>query len=310
MKKTVKIIAVVLAVLLVVGSAAVYCAAALIYNSNFDERITTTGRKNYDIEDFPSITRERHTFESDKKQTLVGYLYKSADESIEQRGVIVFAHGFGAGGQRGYMDIFEFAANNGYYVFAYDATANDESEGDAVGGLPQGYIDLDHAISYAQTVDEIKDLPFVLMGYSWGALSVTNVLNYHPEVKAVAALAGCNRSMDLIEYEGCKMAGEKAKLLIPFAALHEFFKYGKYAFSSSLKGFANSDCGIMIVHGDVDMTVPIRYGYDLYYEKYGTDERFEFVKYDDRGHDIMVKSNGKLDEELMSRIIAFFDGNI
>lgn len=60
---------------------------------------------------------------------LVGHLYESADESIEEKAVIVFAHGSGAGGQIGYVDIFNYMAQNGYYVFAYDATANDESEG-------------------------------------------------------------------------------------------------------------------------------------------------------------------------------------
>lgn len=290
-------------ILLAAGAVALYCVAASIYSDNFNCRFTTRGLQAYDIADFPSMTRGRHMFKSNKGQTLVGYLYKSA----EARGVVVFAHGFGGGGQRGYMDVFEHLTRNGYCVFAYDATANDESEGQAVGGLPQGYIDLDHAISYVQTIDEISELPVVLMGYSWGGLSVTNVLNYHPEVQAVAALSGWNRSMNLIEYRGRQIVGDRIKLLLPFIAAHEFFKYGEYAFSSSMKGFENTDCGVMIVHGQWDETIPIEYGYNLYYEQYGNDERFEFIKYDNRAHDIFRTSSGKLDTELMDRIVAFFD---
>ena len=210
------------AALLLACMIVLYCVAVSIYQGSFNYRCTTSAENAFTMEEFPELTRERHTFISNKKQTLVGYLYENNDETMEEKGVVVFAHGLGGGGQIGYLDIFDYMTKNGYYVFAYDATANDESEGDVVGGLPQGFIDLDYAISYAQTLDEIKDLPFVLMGYSWGGLSVTNVLNYHPEVKAVASLAGWNESMNLIDYQGCQMVGNVAKMLLPFASVYEF----------------------------------------------------------------------------------------
>ena len=46
-----------------------------------------------------------------------------------------------------------------------------------------------------------------------------------------------------------------------------------------MKGFENTDAKIMIVHSDDDSTIPIEYGFDLYYEAYGDDERFTFKKY-------------------------------
>ena len=208
------------------------------------------------------------------------------------------------------MDIFNYFSSCGYYVFAYDATANDESEGDVIGGLPQGIIDLDYAISYAQTLDQIKDLPFVLMGYSWGGMSVGNVLNYHPEVKAVATLAGWNKSMNMIDYRGCEMVGGVAKLLLPFASVYEYTKYGDYAFSTAMKGFKNTDCEVMIIHGEQDDTIPIEYGYETYYKKYGDSDRFVFKKYEDRDHIVMRDADGNHDMALMSEIVAFFDANI
>jgi hypothetical protein len=62
------------------------------------------------------------------------------------------------------MDCANYFAQNGYYVFAYDATGTDESEGNGVGGLPQGVIDLDYAISFVEESKEIPDLPIVLFG--------------------------------------------------------------------------------------------------------------------------------------------------
>lgn len=294
----------------VAGNVALYNLAVSIYDGSFNYRYDTTEEDAFDIAEFPGMTRERHTFTSYQGQTLVGYLYEPVDPAVEEKAVIVFAHGLGGGGQRGYMDIFDYMTSRGYYVFAYDATANDESEGDVVGGLPQGFIDLDHAIDYAYTVEEIADLPFLLMGYSWGGLSVVNVLNDHPEVEAVAALAGWNESMNLIDYRGQQMVGGVAKLLLPYAMVYEYVLYGDYSFHTAMKGFAGSDCDVMIVHGELDDTIPIGYGYDKYYKKYADNDRFTFKKYADRDHGVMTNAEGELDLALMGEIADFFDQSL
>lgn len=304
------IAAIILAVVLIGGSIGLYALAVSIYDGSFNYRCTTGEEDMFDISQFPEMTRRRHTFTSNNGQTLVGYLYEQADPALEEKAVIVFAHGLGAGGQTGYMDMFDYFTAQGYYVFAYDATANDESEGDVIGGLPQGFIDLDHAIDYAYTLEEIRDLPFVLVGYSWGGLSVANALNYHPEVEAVVSMAGWNKSMDLIEYRGCQMVGGVAKLLLPFASVHEYLMYGEYSFSTAMKGFAASDCEVFVVHGELDDTIPIGYGYGTYYEKYGADGRFTFKKYDDRDHSLLDCADGSRDVALMEEVVAFLNRSL
>lgn len=293
---------------LVVAAAGLYSLSASIYDGTFNLRCTTSQRDTFEIAEFREMTRQRHTFRSNRGQTLVGYLYENPE--VQKKAVVVFAHGFGAGGQRGYMDLFDYLAKRGYCVFAYDATGNDESEGEVIGGLPQGIIDLDYAIDYAYTLEEISGLPFVLMGYSWGALSVGNVLNYHPEVKAVATLAGCNQTLDLIEYHGRQKVGAAVKLLMPFARLHEFFRYGKYAFSTAMKGFANSDCTVLVLHGAKDDTVPMEYGYDLYMKKYGDDPRFTFVKYENYDHGLPHNAYHLLNTDVMEAVVEFFDNSL
>lgn len=301
-------IALIITAIVLVLCVALYIVAVSIYSGSFDYRCDTDESARFDLAEFPELEREKHSFTTMQGHNLVGYLYGS--KTVEERAVIVFAHGMGGGGQVGYMDIFNFMAQQGYYVFAYDATANDESDGEVMGGLPQGYIDLDYAISYAQEIEEIKDLPFLLMGYSWGAMSVTNVLNYHPEVKGVVSFAGWNKSMDMIDHVGCGMVGPVAKLLLPFASVYEFFMYGKYAFSTSMSGFENSDCPIMIVHGEQDTTIPIEYGYGRYFEKYGECNRFVFKKYEDRDHDVIRDESGNHDMALFAEAAEFFDGCI
>ena len=305
-----RIVLIVLAMMLLISQAALYFVARHIYDERFKGRCTTSFRDSFELSKFETLAASRYTFKTKQGHQLVGYLYQQNDPEFSAKGVVVFAHGLGAGGQNGYMDVFQHLSKQGYYVFAYDATANDESEGENIGGLPQGFIDLDYAIDTVYGIEELQGLPVCLMGYSWGAISVTNVLNYHPEVQAVVSLAGCNRSLDLIEHHGVKMVGKAAKLMMPFAWLHEYLMYGKYAFSTALKGFENSDCKVMIVHGALDQTVPMKYGYDLYFEKYGADDRFVFKKYPYRDHDLVRPYSRSLDDELMDEIVAFFDQSL
>ena len=95
---------------------------------------------------------------------------------------------------------------------------------------------------------------------------------------------------------------------MPFISLYEFATYGKYASSTAMKGFERSDCGAMIIHGELDGTVPIEYGYDIYAAKYENDPRFTFVRYSDRGHvNILPKSSTGFSGELLAQIVAFCD---
>lgn len=91
------------------------------------------------VDDFDGLQCAKYKFSSDKGQKLTGYMYSSGENQV---GIIVMARGFGGGGHNSSMDCADYFARHGYYVFAYDATGNDESEGEGVEGLPQGVIDL------------------------------------------------------------------------------------------------------------------------------------------------------------------------
>lgn len=304
-RKFFPITAIVLIAVLVLGAAALYIAAAKIYRTSFNRRYGSAIPLPGQMEKYPAMTRTRHTFEAMQGHTLVGYLYTDA-QGAQSKAMVVFAHGLGEGGQSGYLEIYDYLVRSGYCVFAYDATANDESEGEALGGLPQGIADMDHAVTYAQNLPETVGLPLVLMGYSWGGLSASNTLNTHPEAAATVAMAGWNDATDLVVRKGTEMLGSKMKLVLPFLRLYERVTYRQYAAGTAMSGFAKSEGGVMIVHGELDGTVPIEYGYDLYYETYAEDARFSFVRYPDRGH-LVYKQSGRLDEELMAQVVAFCD---
>ena len=260
----------------------------IVYEQNFGVRHQTDAALAFHPEDFPGLRRTEHAFLSDKGQTLAGYLYDTGD--TQPKGIVVIAHGFGGGGHNSYMDCANFFAQNGYSVFAYDATGNDESEGNGVIGLSQGLIDLDYAISYLQSQDRFRDLPIMLFGHSWGGYAVTNVLNYHPEVKAVVSVCGFNRASDLLKAQGCQILGPGAKLLAPYIHAYEYLKFGGYSTSSAMEGFRKSDAAVFVIHSQDDTTVPQEYGYDIYHAAYGDSDRFTFVHYTDRGHSNVYRS--------------------
>lgn len=294
MTKKKKVILIILATLVVLFVGTMWFLAAMIYDDNFDDRLETYEPKMFRVDDFDGLSRTRYEFQSDKEQKLVGYMYKAGEG---QKAIIMLAHGLGAG-HNYYMDIINCFAQRGYYVFAYDATGNDESEGQGVIGLPQGVIDLDHAISFVEENNDFPDLPICLFGHSWGAFSASNVLTFHPEVKAVVEVSGWNRASDMFESEGKRQAGAFIYLMMPFVKLHEWIHFGKYSSNSALDGFEASDAAVMVVHSEDDNVVPIEVGYDTFYEKYKDDPRFEFVRFKDKGHNYILNdsSNTYMDE--------------
>ena len=277
-KRIVHIVLLSIIVLIVIGWWA-FCVK--MYNDNFDISAVSYEPLMLHVEDFDGLECRNYSFSSDKGQLLAGYLYTNGDN---QHGIVIIAHGFGGGGHNSYMDAADYFARNGYYVFAYDATAMDQSEGEGLGGVPQGVIDLDHAISFVESNNDIPDLPIVLFGHSWGGYCVSAVLTYHPEVKAVIECSGFNSSSDMFESGGKSQAGSLIYTMTPFIRLHERFKYGKYAANTAMDGFNATEAAVMIVHSADDDVIGIEYGLDKYYKKYKDDPRFTFIRFDDRGH--------------------------
>lgn len=300
-KKIIIVSAILAVLLLIIFLIAPYTIGAILYNSVFGVRYQTTDYLKFYIEDFDELNAERYEFTSNNDQKLVGYHYYI--DNSDSKAVIVMAHGLGSG-HNTYIDVAYYFTQHGYDVFAYDATGNDESEGDGINGIPQGVADLSYAINYINEIEEIKDLPIMLWGHSWGGYCVSAVLNFHPEIKAIASIAGFNRSGDLIQAQGELAIGGFINFMMPYVNSIESIKCGEYSSSTALSGFANSECGVFIAHSSDDTTVPIEYGYNIYYKQYSNDPRFTFIKYSDRGHSNILYSDeyinymGKFTEDM------------
>lgn len=281
------IVTVILCVIVLTPTVVLPAVSAIVYHVNFSQRYETAEWMAFTADDFPGLNVTECRFPSDHGQMLAGYEYRKGEE--EPKGVLILAHGLGGGGQASYVNVIDYFAGCGYIVFAYDATGNDKSEGSCVGGFPQGVIDLDHAIRHVKA-RPYGNLPIVLYGHSWGGYSVCAVLEYHPDVRGVVSVAGCNDSTIMIREQGRIMAGDIIDLLIPYVALYEKIRFGSYAEASAMKGFEKSDAKIMLLHSDDDTTVLPAYGYDIYKEHYGSNDRFTFLRFKDRGHSYLCTS--------------------
>ena len=299
MNKEKKLLRKIITIVLVIALVILPLLSIATYESVFGRRYDSD--PGYIVDSFPGLNSTGYDITSDKGQILKGYHYYMDD--VTPKGVVIMAHGIG-GGHRNYLDLADHLVLNGYTVFSYDATGNDESEGDSMKGLSQGLIDLDNVISFVEGLPEFSGLPILLFGHSWGGYCVSAVLQYHPEVTAVCEVSGFNETTDLFRSTGLNMVGPVIYAMMPYVALYDHLKFGDVASNTAMDGFAASDCRVMIVHSADDDTVPIRYGYDIFYEEYKDDPRFTFVRYEDLGH------NGFLYEENRDefhKVVVFFD---
>lgn len=285
MNKTLKItLVIVAAAIFLLVAAALFLPkiiASAVYKDNFEQRFETYEPMARSLDEFEGLRVSEYTFKSDKGQKLAGYKYY---RDAEPKGAIVIAHGFGGGGHNSYMDIADYFTSCGYVVFAYDATGNDKSGGEAVGGMPQGVIDLDYALRFVKSTDEFAELPIMLWGHSWGAYSVGSVLKYHPDVKAVIMAAGFDSSADIIGYQGRQIAGDAVEFILPYMLDIEKEKFGEYASASCTEGFESSEARVMLIHSSDDEMIPYGDSFGVFQEKFGGNPRFEFVSLENRGH--------------------------
>ena len=326
-----------IALILIIINIFMYILSVYFYNLFFNIRYNTDSKIKFNLEDFPNLKRDEYSFKSNNNQILTGYNYYYNKNNI--KGIVILAHGFGAGSNI-YMDCANYFAKNNYYAFLFDVTGTDESEGKSINGLPQGVIDLDYAISFVEK--EFKGLPIFLFGHSWGAYCATSVLKFHPEVKAVVSLSAFNRSLDLLKANSTKKLGILALIGINYIKIYELIKFGKYANLTSLSSLEDYKSKVMIIQSKDDIMVPEKYGYDIFYNKYKDNPRFKFINLLDRGHikvyynndsnlnknydnyffnkqlsfkkeensklpDNIYKSTNSLDEELFREIIEFYN---
>ena len=220
-----------------------------IYNGQFPrynrhDMTVTAGLRYEDLE--AQYPRSLVSFESGNNR-LQGYVYGLNQE----QGLVVVAHGIG-GGADSYLSQITYFVDQGWRVFAYDATGSFDSEGKTTKGFPQALIDLDAALTYINSQSEFDNLPILLFGHSWGGYAVTNVLHYDYEIAGVATVSGANSPMEMIIEQGRRMMGGFINIQYPYLWLYQRILFGETTSLNAVDAINRSDVPILIIHGTED----------------------------------------------------------
>lgn len=255
-----------------------FAAATIVVSVNMNEQF---GRGDYTPQQFTNNYYYEH-YENDYPRVnvsftsgenmLQGYIYGAEND----KALLVFAHGIGSG-HESYMKSLLWFVDNGWRVFAYDATGSGSSGGAGTKGLPQSALDLDAALDYIEADPELSALPRFLMGHSWGGYAVTAVLNFGHEVDGVASVSGYAEPVEMIYEFASGVVGDFRPLIYPSICLYNKLLFGEYAGLSAVDGINSTDAPVLVIHGTEDETIGYEESAIMHKRELITDPNAEFL---------------------------------
>ncbi|MBC8452391.1 MAG: alpha/beta fold hydrolase [Spirochaetes bacterium] len=248
-KRTMKIVLFSIVGLFLVFSIISMIVVMVIYREQFprydrpDAAVTAGLRYEDQKERYP---RSLVSFESGNNR-LQGYVYGMNQE----QGLVVVVHGLG-GGADSYLPQITYFVDQGWRVFAYDATGSFDSEGRTTKGFPQALLDLAAALAYITTSEEFADLPILLFGHSWGGYAAANLLHYNYEIAGVASVSGANSPMEIILEQGLSMMGGFIYTQYIYLWIYQRILFGKTASLNAVDAINRADVPVLVIHGTED----------------------------------------------------------
>lgn len=210
---------------------------------------------------------------------LTGYLYGSDNN---EKGIVVVSHGIGSGAD-GYIKEATYFAKRGYRVLSFNNTGSYDSEGSGTMGLSQSVIDLDAALDFVESQEELEELPVFLYGHSWGGYAVTAILNYDHEIAGVISVAGYNTPMEMM-MAWCKPnMGILSYIEYPYIWIYQKFLFGGASNLSATEGINSVDIPVLVVHGTEDEVIAYDGPSIIAHRDEVTNPNAKFVTYDEEG---------------------------
>ena len=208
------------------------------------------------FDDLPEIDVHRVKIVSGSRH-LTGYLCGEKSE----KGLVVFCHGMNSGGED-CLFLATHLLENGYQVFLFDYTGVHESEGKSSVGFYQAVRDLEAVLDYIgnrrKESGDSGRVPLFLYGFSWGAYTVSAVLNHRKDIAGVVSVAGFRSPMAIIKEVSRKKYGIASWAVCPAIRLYQRLLFGKEYNLSAVDGINQSGIPVLIMHGVEDEVV--KYG--------------------------------------------------
>ena len=180
------------------------------------------------------------------RNRLAGYLWNESGT----RGLVVFAHGMGAGAEYYLPEIHRFAAR-GYKVFTFEYSGYPGSSGHFY-GFPQAVADLKNALDF---IDD-GSLPVILMGHSMGAYAVCAVRQYTDRrVDGIVAYAPFFSSDEAVIAEATGSMPKYGRLLCSLILPIQRILFGKNCNPTAAAGLSRADVPTLVLQGSEDREV-------------------------------------------------------
>ncbi|MGN0616012.1 alpha/beta hydrolase family protein [Ruminococcus flavefaciens] len=241
-----------IALFIIISIVVGYVITCVEMNKNFgrgdypEKRFAATYFYDHYENDYP---RQEVSFLSGEN-TLKGYIYGGSND----KGLIVFAHGIG-GGHEYYLKLLTKLVDDGWRIFAYDATGSGNSAGEGSKGLAQSVIDLDLALDFAESDPELGKMDTYVLGHSWGGYAAAAVLNFDHDIKGCITMSGYNTPYEQLASSCDSMYGKAGILLHPFVWTYNKMKFGKDSSWSAVDGINKADIPVLVIHGNEDETI-------------------------------------------------------
>ena len=319
----------------------------LILNLAFGKRCEGNPKlKYFTADDFEGLNAKPIEFKSNKGQILRGNIYTYKDIK-EYKGLIIFVHGMG-GGHLSYTTEINTLAKTGFIVMGYDNTGTCSSEGESLKGFFQAVIDLKYALKFVNENNDLNKYPIELVGHSWGAYTVSQILQFNPNVRAVVAISGPNHNAKIICDTMKNETNINFSFLKPFITIISFLTFGAKGIKKSSKILKDTKVPVLLLHGSSDKTASLENSpisdkelkeksnlktivYEgKFHNVYQTKESEEYLnntfgalseinkkykgkppveKIDELYNSIDYKKITEEDEDVMNTIISFLEGN-
>lgn len=215
--------------------------------------------------------------------TLRGYLYGEDHSGEHPKGLLVFCHGIWAIPEK-YLAFLTGFIDRGYLVFTYCNTGCGYSEGVNLRGLPQSPMDLNAALTYIESDEQLSQYPVVLLGHSWGAFAVTAGLNYtHHKVQAVCSMSGFHKPTEVAMDTVVATVGRIGKMVYPYVTLVQYMTFGKQSNLTAVEGINKRDIPVLITHANQDEFIHYDISSIISHRKEITNPKVEYITITEEG---------------------------
>ncbi len=241
---------------------------------------------------------------------LCGYLYR-ADGAQDQHTLVILVPGLNAGADD-YLWQISSLLEEGWSVFAFDATGTRASQGESAVGFSQILLDLNETVKYVEKSDCFGYNDLVLFGHSRGGYAACCALSGEYDISAVISVSGVNSPMEGIIGASAQYVGVLAYGNYGGLWLYQTMLFGADAVNTTAQeALTDSSVPVLIIHGSEDPGVPAEKYSIMSHRSEIKSDRVQYILCTDPGQNghtsLLFDPDGTANDKLMAQIDAFLE---